>query len=78
MIRECIVRFDDNGITNAMGEMLEEIVRCKDCKAGFEDYPLDKFPNRTEEESRSYYCDHDGYSHDAGFFCGYGERGDNT
>lgn len=48
-----------------------EVVRCKNCKYGSEDYPKDIFPDATEE---TYSCEHSTYSHDKDFYCKYGKR----
>lgn len=48
-----------------------EVVRCKDCVYGSEDYPKDIFPEATGE---TYSCVHSTYSHDKDFYCKYGER----
>lgn len=48
-----------------------EVVRCKNCKYGSEDYPKNIFPDATEE---TYSCEHSTYSHDKDFYCKYGEK----
>ena len=47
---------------------------CKDCVFSTPDYPLRIFPNRTQAQARQYSCEHSTYSHDADFFCAYGEE----
>lgn len=54
-----------------------ELVRCKDCKHGKEDYPQrirEQMNERWKDTSQTYSCKHSTYSHDGEFFCGYGER----
>lgn len=47
---------------------------CKDCVFSTPDYPLRIFPNRIQAQARQYSCEHSTYSHDADFFCAYGEK----
>lgn len=56
-------------------EALQNIpICCKDCVFSIPDYPLHLFPNRTQAQARQYSCEHSTYSHDADFFCAYGEE----
>lgn len=48
-----------------------EVVRCKNCKYGSEDYPKNIFPDAVEE---TYSCEHSTYSHDKDFYCKYGKK----
>lgn len=60
---EVIVRYDDNGYGNIQGEIVGEVVRCKDCWKR----PFDNCP----------FYEHLGYQPEDDFFCGEGERKDN-
>ena len=59
-----------DGKVNVVAEWQGELVRCKDCVYGSEDYPKDIFPEATGE---TYSCVHSTYSHDKDFYCKYGD-----
>lgn len=72
----CWSKYDDKIIALDMAiEALQNTpICCKDCVFSTPDYPLRIFPNRTQAQARQYSCEHSTYSHDADFFCAYGEE----
>lgn len=67
MIKEVIVKYDDNGITNAMGEVVGSIVRCKDCIQN----------TLNTDGTNECWCYKFGYAVEDTDFCSDGERIDN-
>lgn len=66
-----------DGKVSITAEWQGELVRCKDCKHGEEDYPQrirKQMDERWKDTPQTYSCKHSTYSHDGEFFCGYGER----
>lgn len=65
------------GFAEKKRDDLVEVVRCKGCKHGEEDYPQrirEQMDKRWKDTPQTYSCKHSTYSHDGEFFCGYGER----